>query len=63
MQRRGAGACYPRMPHLIDSAIFAAIALFVLVFGRADRTLPPDPRFWSDDTERRMLAGGRRDWP
>jgi hypothetical protein len=50
------------MPHLIDSAVFAAIMLFVLVFGRADRTLPPD-RFWSDDAERRMLAGGRRDWP
>ena len=63
MQRGAALACYPRMPHLIDSAIFAAIMLFVLVCGRAGRSLPSDERFWSDDTERRMLAGGRRDWP
>ena len=51
------------MPHLFDSLIFAAIMLFVLVCGRVGRTLPPDERFWSDDAERRMLAGGRRDWP
>lgn len=51
------------MPHLIDAAIFGGIMLLVILFGRTERPLPSDQYFWSDDTERRMLAGGRRDWP
>lgn len=63
MQRAGYGACFPRMPHVIDSVIFAGIMLFVLVFGRTEAAPARDLNLWSDETERRMLAGGRHDWP
>ena len=50
------------MPHLIDCAIFLGVMAFVLIFGRTEGPAR-DPQFWSDETERRMLAGGRHDWP
>ena len=50
------------MPHLIDTAIFLGVMAFVLVFGRTHGR-PRDPQVWDDETERRMLTGGRHDWP
>jgi len=56
MQRRGWGACSPRVNHLVEISIFALLVLALLA-PRPGAIQPPDVQVWSDETERRLLAG------
>lgn len=45
------------MQHLIDAALFASFIAFLLWACRPAPVTPIDVAVWSDETERRLLAG------
>jgi hypothetical protein len=48
------------MNHLVDVALFTVFIAFLLWISRPAPLLPTDVQVWSDETERRLLAGSTR---